>query len=217
MGLLRQADREPNSVSLRRKKLKVSKLIGSIAIAAAAAAAEADIAYNNFAANYGFDHYSYELIGGIYDQGIGNQFASATTGIVSAVTLAIGGVGYYNIALCADDNGLPGKSLETWNDAFAAVDGVNAFAGDGSAFLTKGTLYWVTVEMTNSQDVGHWYDGVNGSNSAILLNGVWGKTEYGSAFRVDTTPVAEPDSALALVVGAAAIAANRRRAKKRRA
>lgn len=181
------------------------------AVAVSAAVVRADIAYNNFGSGDTFSGSSWNVDP---SQSLMMQFASATTGTVSSVTLALVSGASYNVYLELADNGNdPGTVLDSWMGV-AGTGAAQSLSGTGSS-LTAGTNYRIHIDPASANDRGGWYRNNTGAVDEFYFTagGTWVTfTGTVSAFRVETTsaPVPEPlTSGLALL--GLGLAARRRR------
>ncbi len=189
----------------------------------ASAFANADVAFNNFDSGDTFNTGTGWTISGLSSavgtQFVqGEQFKSATTGNLSSITIAMGyvtGTNAGSVTLYSDAGGTLGSALGTYGLSSMGAFGSSytpSFIGVGSGpVLTAGSMYWLVATSASdawlawnwsTTDSGGHYLEINGSPSYT--------TDTHGAFRVETTPVPEPASMVALGAGLVALARRRR-------
>jgi hypothetical protein len=192
------------------------------------AAAFAVPAFNDYGSDSNSATYGYNLIASysldgtsVGEASVASQFVAAAGGFVSDLIMPIGAVdpgryGGLNVDLLEDNGGTLGTVLESW--FMTPTNNIGTWSlpitlsGDGSASLTAGATYWVSVVPTSQYFTGCWY--INDANGQGVL-GEGGNIAYtnGSstwnyshgtlpAFEVDVTAAPEPASLVALSLGA---------------
>lgn len=199
-----------------------SILIAAV-VAALGTSAFADVAFDTFSPGDTFNTGNGWTISGATGQigqriDQGDQFVSATTGNVSLITIAMGYVNGTNSAtlhLFTDNAGVLGSEIGTFGISGMGTFGT-AFApstvGAAGPLLTTGQSYWLIAESASDSWLA-WNKNTSGVSGNHFFS-VDGSDNYlgetAGAFRVETSPVPEPVSMIALSGGALALIRRRR-------
>lgn len=200
-------------------------LFGVAALVVLSAGAHADISFDSFGAGDSFNTGSGWTIAGASgslgtDYNTGSRFTSATSGTVTTITAAIGYVNGTNTAtltLYADAGGTLGAALGSWALAnlpsFGSGSTVVINAGN-TASVAAGSDYWLICD--SADDAWMAWNVNNQGLKADLYQSINNVPTYYTAIdtcamRIETTPVPEPASMLAIGAGIAAFARKRRK------
>lgn len=196
--------------------------IALIVLVGACAPASADIAYNTFSANFGYEFLAGSTISGANAQpgytDTANRFISLATGAITDIWIPVahnGGPNIFQIQLMSDNANQPGTVLESWtlvNQAFPFVpmyqDPIHMTLLSNTV-LQQGTPYWLNLVAGDANSWLVWdftrppiFETVA---QRFAPNGPWNVLNPGftSAYRIDVVPEPATVAALVLLAGIA--------------
>jgi len=188
-----------------------------------AAMASADVSFSTFGAGDSFNGglgygISTPTSGLGLDSFLGQQFTSATSGDLSAISVAtflVNGSGDITLGIYADDGtGHMGVPLGTWNvNTPASPSAISTFSIAPGISLSAGQKYWLGMS-GNNDTWAAWLFNDHGATGLLAPNFSGPSTFSGtlSAFRIETQAVPEPTTIAALTLGAAGLLCRRKRA-----
>lgn len=185
--------------------------------AATCAPASADIAYNTFAPNFGYEFLAGSTISGATAQPgyteTANKFTSLATGAITDIWIPVahnGGTNIFEIELFTDAGNQPGTILESWTLVDQAFPFIPSYQDPihlvltSTTVLQQGTPYWINLRAGADNSWLVWdftrppiFETVA---QRFTPGGPWNVLNPGftSAYRIDVVP--EPTTALAMMI-----------------
>ncbi len=167
--------------------------------------------FSNFDAHGAYSNFEY--VTGVSPPTVGSYitvaapFTVAQSALLTSIDLplvSINGASDVDVAILADDSGVPGASLESFSLVLGQAGGVSTLTSATHPLLTAGNQYWLSVgPAATSASVG--WNFANGLSSTVAerpINGQWlTRTYFPGAFSVSGEPAPEPFSLLLIACG----------------
>jgi hypothetical protein len=176
-----------------------------IMAALCASNAHAVVVYDNFGSGAGFDASAGQGIGSPSDAEYGLLFAPSASGYVSQLTVAASnysGAGEITFTLYANNLGVPGTALETFNlsglPAFNTSFPAQTMTASGTTYVDASQSYWLVGSQPNHLDTVIWNSSTVAQNTQVVFRDstftswVPMSHEYQWALRVETGEVPIP-------------------------
>lgn len=187
------------------------------------AVASADVSFSTFGSGDSFNSgigYTISTSASVlgFDAAMGQQFTSATSGDLSAISVATflaSGSGDITLGIYADDGAdHMGAALGSWNVSVTSpLASISTFSVAPGLGLSAGQKYWLGMSASNDTWAGWCFSDPVATgllqpnfNSPSVFPGTL------SAFRVETQAVPEPTTVAALSLGAVGLLRRRKRA-----
>ena len=193
---------------------RIALLVWAAAMGAPASAA---IAYNTFAADFGYEFLAGSTIAGDAAQPgyteTANRFTSLATGAITDIWIPVahnGGANTFEIQLRADAGNVPGAIIESWTLVDQAFPFIPSFqdpihlALNSTTVLQQGTPYWINLRAGADDSWLVWdftrppiFETVA---QRFAADGAWNVLSPGftSAYRIDVVP--EPTIGFSLLI-----------------